>query len=100
MKTIRDINVKNKVVLVRVDYNVPCEDGKVTSDLRVRASLPTLNYLREHGAKKIILISHLGRPEGRDKSLSLAPVAQVLEKLIGNLWMMFLGRTWNRQCEK
>ena len=85
MKTIRDINVKNKVVLVRVDYNVPCEDGKVTSDLRVRASLPTLNYLREHGAKKIILISHLGRPEGRDKSLSLAPVAQVLEKLIGNV---------------
>lgn len=85
MKTIRDINVKNKIVLVRVDYNVPLEDGKVTSDLRVRASLPTLNYLREHGAKKIILISHLGRPEGCDKNLSLAPVAELLEKMIGNV---------------
>lgn len=82
MKSIRDINVKNKVVLVRTDYNVPLKDGEVTSDLRIRASLPTLEYLREKGAKKIIVISHLGRPEGRDKSLSLAPVAKVLEKLI------------------
>ena len=72
MKTIRDINVKNKVVLVRVDYNVPMEDGKITDDLRIRASLPTLEYLRENGASKIILISHMGRPEGRDKSLSLS----------------------------
>ena len=70
MKTINDIDVKDKTVLVRVDYNVPLKDGKITSDLRVRASLPTLNLLREKGAKKIILISHLGRPEGVDKSLS------------------------------
>ena len=85
MKSIRDINVKNKVVLVRTDYNVPLKDGEVTSDLRIRASLPTLEYLREKGAKKIIVISHLGRPEGRDKSLSLAPVAKVLEKLISDV---------------
>ena len=85
MKTIKDINVKNKTVLVRVDYNVPLENGKVTSDLRVKASLPTLEYLREHGAKKIILISHLGRPEGRDKSLSLTPVAEVSNNLIENV---------------
>lgn len=85
MKTIREVNVKNKVVLVRTDYNVPIEDGKITSDLRIRASLPTLEYLREHGAKKIIVISHLGRPEGRDKSLSLAPVAKALDGLIGNV---------------
>ena len=81
-KTIKDISFKGQIVLVRVDYNVPMKDGKITDDLRIRASLPTLQYLREGGAKKIILISHLGRPEGRDKSLSLKPVAERLAKLI------------------
>lgn len=85
MKTIRDVNLKDQTVLMRVDYNVPLENGKVTSDLRIRASLPTLNYLREQGAKKIILISHLGRPEGIDESLSLKPVADALDKLIKNV---------------
>lgn len=85
MKTIKDINVKNKTVLVRVDYNVPLSNGEIESDLRIRASLPTLEYLREHGAKKIILISHLGRPEGKDKSLSLRPVSKLLNQLIGNV---------------
>lgn len=82
-QTIRDINLKNKTVLVRVDYNVPLKDGKVTSDLRIRASLPTLKALLEGEAKKIILISHLGRPEGKkDKDLSLKPVADSLKKLL------------------
>lgn len=85
MKTINDIDVKNKTVLVRVDYNVPLKNGKITSDLRIRASLPTLNLLREKGAKKIILLSHLGRPDGIDKSLSLKPVAAQLNKLIGRV---------------
>ena len=85
MKSIRGVNVKNKVVLVRVDYNVPIKNGKVVNNLRIKASLPTLEYLRSAGAKKIILISHLGRPEGRDKSLSLAPVAEALSKLINNV---------------
>lgn len=85
MKTIRDFNPKNKVILVRVDYNIPLEDGKVISDLRIRASLPTLEYLREHDAKKIILVSHLGRPTSRDKSLSLKPVATTLAKLLPNV---------------
>lgn len=83
MKTIRNIDVKNKTVLVRVDYNVPIFDGEVESDLRIRASLPTLKYLRENGAKNIILISHLGRPDGQiSKNLSLAPVAETLKTFI------------------
>ena len=83
MKTIRDINVKDKTILVRVDYNVPVAKGRVTSDLRIRASLPTINYLLEHGAQKIILISHLGRPEGQENpDFTLNPVADALRKLL------------------
>ncbi|MBQ2695261.1 phosphoglycerate kinase [Candidatus Saccharibacteria bacterium] len=86
MKTIKDLDIKNKTILVRVDYNVPIKNGKVANDLRIRASLPTLEYLRQHGAEKIILISHLGRPEGKkDPSLSLKPVATALSKLIPNV---------------
>lgn len=80
MKTIRDVDVKDKTVLVRVDYNVPIKDKKVESDLRIRASLPTINYLLENGAKKVVLISHLGRPEGEVKpEFTLQPVVKVLE---------------------
>ena len=83
MKTIKDIDIKDKNILVRVDYNVPVSNGKVESDLRIRASLPTINYLLEHGAKKIILISHLGRPEGKlTKDTTLKPVAAALQKLL------------------
>lgn len=81
-KTIRDVKIKDQIVLVRVDYNVPIKDGKITDDLRIRASLPTLEYLRENGAKKIILISHLGRPEGKDESLSLKVVTDALKKML------------------
>lgn len=83
LKSIRDVDVKDKTVLVRVDYNVPIENGEVTSDLRVAASLPTINYLISGGAKKIVLISHLGRPEGKpSKEFSLAPVVEVLKTLL------------------
>ncbi|MBQ3453031.1 phosphoglycerate kinase [Candidatus Saccharibacteria bacterium] len=92
MKTIRDINIKDKTILVRVDYNVPIKNGKVESDLRIRASLPTINYLLEHDAKHIILISHLGRPEGKPNAkLSLAPVAKSLQKLIKTTKVAFHG---------
>lgn len=84
-QTIRDVDVKGRTVLVRVDYNVPIEEGAITDDLRIRASLPTLQYLRENGAEKIILISHLGRPEGKDEQLSLKPVAERLNQLIGKV---------------
>lgn len=90
MKTIHDIDFKNQTVLVRVDYNIPLKNGKITDDLRIRASLPTLNYLMEHGAKHIILISHLGRPEGKpDNKLSLAPVADRLKKLLPDIKLAF-----------
>ena len=82
-KTIKDIEVFNKVVLVRVDYNVPMEGGEIENDLRIKASLPTIDFLLSHGAKKIILISHLGRPEGeRRMELSLRPVAERLGEIL------------------
>ena len=84
-QTIRDVDVKGKTILVRVDYNVPLDGGKITDDLRVRASLPTLEYLRAAGAEKIIVISHLGRPEGKDESLSLEIVAKALGKMLPNV---------------
>ena len=81
MKTIKDINIKNKNILVRVDYNVPIKDGKITDDLRIRASLPTLQYLLDHGAKRIIIITHLGRPEGKlTPETTLQPVVNSLKK--------------------
>ena len=82
-KSIEDIDVKGKRVLVRCDFNVKMEDGVITSDKRIVASLPTINYLIEHGAK-LILCSHLGRPKGQvDPQFSMAPVAKRLSELLG-----------------
>jgi len=81
-RSVKALSVAGKRVLVRVDYNVPMESGRVTDDNRVRASLPTIQYLLEAGAR-VILISHLGRPKGKkDPSQSLGPVAEVLAKLL------------------
>ena len=83
-KTVRDLDVAGKKVLVRVDFNVPLNDkGEITDDTRIVASLPTIQYLVEHKAA-VILMAHLGRPKGEVKpALSLAPVAKHLGKLLG-----------------
>jgi phosphoglycerate kinase len=82
-KTVRDIDVKGKRVFVRVDFNVPLENGKITDDTRIQAAVPTIQYLIEQGAK-VILASHLGRPKGMvDPTYSLAPAAVRLSELLG-----------------
>ncbi|MEW9675927.1 phosphoglycerate kinase [Lentibacillus sp. L22] len=82
-KTLTDLDVKGKKVFCRVDFNVPMSDGKVTDDTRIKAALPTIEYLTEHGAI-LILASHLGRPKGNVvEELRLDPVAKRLSDLIG-----------------
>ena len=83
-KTIKDIDVYDKKVLVRVDFNVPVIDGKITDDNRIREAIPTINYLLEKGAS-VILMSHLGRPEGKpDKKYSLEVVSERVQELLPN----------------
>ncbi|MBN1537862.1 MAG: phosphoglycerate kinase [Anaerolineales bacterium] len=82
-KTIADIDLKGKKVLVRVDYNVPIKEGKVSDDTRIKAAMPTVKYMLDKGAA-LILCSHLGRPkEGPDPQFSMKPVAEHLSKLLG-----------------
>jgi phosphoglycerate kinase len=82
-KSVRDVEVNGLRVFVRVDFNVPLEDGKITDDTRIRETLPTIKYLIEHGAK-VILASHMGRPNGQVvESMRLTPASERLSELLG-----------------
>src|SRR5271154_1101742 len=83
--SIRDLDLKNKTVLIRVNFNVPLAPGgqEITSDKRIKASLPTIQYALEQGAG-VILASHLGRPKGKpNPEMSMKPVAKKLQELLG-----------------
>src|SRR5512143_1481003 len=87
-KTVKDIEIKGKRALMRVDFNVPMQAGKVTDDKRIRASLPTIQYVLVHGAS-LVLMSHLGRPKGGpDPEFSLKAASQVLAGLLGKPVLM------------
>ncbi|MEI8012255.1 MAG: phosphoglycerate kinase [Candidatus Omnitrophota bacterium] len=83
--TVRDVDLKGKKVIIRVDFNVPLDGEKITDDIRIRSAVPTIKYAIDHGAAKVILMSHLGRPAGKgfEKEFSLAPAAKRLAELLG-----------------
>ncbi|MFH1727024.1 MAG: phosphoglycerate kinase [Pseudomonadota bacterium] len=92
MKTLKDFEFKGKLVFLRVDFNVPIKDGIISDDTRIKASLPTINYLLENNAK-LVLASHLGRPKGKIVAeMSLGPVAKRLSELL-NKEVLFNGLT-------
>jgi phosphoglycerate kinase len=82
VRTLDDLDVEGKRVLLRVDFNVPLENGRITDDARIRAALPTIEALRERGAR-LLLAAHLGRPKDREPELSLRPTAERLSELLG-----------------
>lgn len=98
-KSVKDLNVKGKKVLIRVDFNVPMKDGVITDDTRVRAALPTIKYVIDNGGKAIVF-SHLGRVKCAEdiKKNDIAPVAKKLEELIGKK-VIFINQTKGKELE-
>ncbi|MDR1893637.1 MAG: phosphoglycerate kinase [Spirochaetales bacterium] len=88
LKTLKDFNFTGQKVLVRVDFNVPIKNGRITDDTRIRAALPTLEYILKQEGSSIILMSHLGRPKGKTPELTLKPVADYLGGLISRKVIM------------
>ena len=84
MNKITDINIKNKKVLIRVDFNVPIENSVIKNHFRIDSSLKTINYCLSQNAS-IVLMSHLGRPKSIDKKLSLAPIVEYLEEKLDTI---------------
>ena len=83
-QTIRNVDLKGKRVLVRVDFNVPIEDGKITDDTRITAAVPTLKAILEQKPRSVVLMSHLGRPKDKpDPQYSMKPTVDALSKLLG-----------------
>src|SRR5678809_1219189 len=83
-RSIRDLALKDRRVFVRVDFNVPLKGGVIGDDTRIRASLPTIQYALDHGARVVVLASHLGRPKGKpNPEMSLRPVAARTGELLG-----------------
>ncbi len=84
VKTVKDIDLQNKRVIMRADFNVPLQEGNITDDPRIQAALPTITYLLEQKGASLVLMSHLGRPKGKkDPALSLQPVGDRLSELLG-----------------
>jgi phosphoglycerate kinase len=92
-RSVRDVDVAGKRVLVRSDLNVPLENGQVADDTRIRASLPTLQLLLERGAERVTVCSHLGRPKGEDPEFSIAPVRARLRELLDDDRLTVLENT-------
>jgi phosphoglycerate kinase len=97
--SVRDAEVEGRRVLVRADLNVPLEKGVVTDDTRIRASLPTIELLRERGAS-VVLVSHLGRPKDREPELSMEPVAERLAELLSTGVQMVDGAVIGEEVEE
>jgi phosphoglycerate kinase len=104
VKTVKDIDLKNKRVIARVDFNVPIKEGKITDDTRIRAALPTIQYVLEQEGASLILMSHLGRPKGSpDPAFSLKPVAEHLGTILNTRVIMArdcVGPEVEKQAEK
>ena len=83
MKHLKDLNIKNKTLLIRFDYNVPIKDNKILNDFRIKSSFDTINYCLKNNAS-IVIISHLGRPDGYNESFSLKPIYEYLKKYFDN----------------